>query len=138
VPAKSYIVYFLLFLIAVVFFHNATLHSHLPEVSEQSGHQHHQHHHHHQDGHDLWAWLIHLLHDWQHTDLGERHFEDFRLNPRFEKVVHPIIDIIAPALFIPADTPSTYAAKADFFYSSAFIEPPPEGSSSPRAPPSFS
>lgn len=130
---KSHIAYFLLFLIAVVFCHNATLHQHSAEGSEDTEHQHH-----HQHDHDLLAWLSDLLHDWQHAELGERHFEDFTLSLKFEKTAQPVLDIIATTFFIPDDKPLVDIDGAYFFYDLAYLEPPPEGFSSPRGPPSFS
>lgn len=135
VTVKSYIAYFLLFLVVIVFCHNATLHGHTPEVALV---RYEHHHHHHADSVDIWDWLRDLVHDWEHTDFIESHFEDFTLSSNFERVLHPIVDIVIPSLFLLSDDFIEYKPKTSFFYGAAYIEPPPYRFSSPRAPPSFS
>ncbi len=83
---------FFLFLLILISGHNALIHDHHGEkvvLDEPSIHYHHSGDHHHQHGTvTFWDWLQGLMDDFEHSDLGEQHFEVY-LQPSNVVLISP-------------------------------------------------
>ena len=148
---KRIISFFLLCLLLLINWHNTFFHSHHGPVKEESSvfyYHHHHHDHYHSDHHHgqnelaLWDWIKQVLGDFEHPDLGEKHFELF-LNPGNQIGLDlPSAVVFQPFIFQPqylqlSDLDNSQENKIPIRVLS-FSDPPFFDSISNRGPPIFS
>lgn len=139
---------FLLSLLLLVNWHNASFHAHEGqdggEIATHHDHDHHPHsdHHHDQPDSGLFNWFQQLLGDFGHADLGEDHFEVF-LHPQHQTGVNQTV-VSTPLAFALLPSPISFKTRQPLEENEipdrvrSFSDPPFLEIVANRGPPSFS